>query len=112
VNYKIEGFFAVCKAKGLTGEQGVLIPRSNERNLMLNDEVVEAVRAGKFHIWSVAEIDEGIEILTGVPAGAPAEDGSYPEGTVNFLVQRRIKEMVENLRRFSEPHDKNGGKSE
>jgi len=112
VNYKIEGFFAVCREKGLTGEQGVMIPKTNERNLMLSDEVLEAVAAGRFHVWSVASIDEGIEILTGVPAGKLQEDGSYPEGTVNFLVQARIKEMVENLRRFSEPHDKNGAKSE
>ena len=100
VNYKIEGFFAVCKAKGLTGEQGVIIPRINEHNLMLNDEVVQAVSEGMFHVWSVAEVEEGIEILTGVPAGKPADDGSYPEGSVNFLVRKKVKAMLENMRRL------------
>lgn len=108
VNYKIEGFYTVCKAKGLTGEQGVIIPQLNERNLMLNDEVVQAVESGMFHIWSVTEVDQGIEILTGVPAGKPAEDGSYPEGSVNYLVDQRLKAMVESMRRFALPQDKNG----
>ena len=108
VNHKIEGFFAVCKAKGLTGEQGVMIPALNERNLMLNDEVVQAVQAGRFHIWSVSDVDQGIEILTGVAAGKQAEDGSYPEGSVNFLVDQKFKSMVESMRRFSRSADKNG----
>jgi predicted ATP-dependent protease len=108
VNFKIEGFYAVCKAKGLTGDQGVMIPRLNERNLMLNDEVVQAVQSGSFHIWSVSDIDEGIEVLTGVQAGKPAEDGSYPEGSVNFLVQQRLQEMVESMRHFTAPQEKNG----
>jgi predicted ATP-dependent protease len=110
VNYKIEGFYAVCKAKGLTGDQGVMIPKLNERNLMLNDEVVQAVQAGRFHIWSVSDVDQGIEILTGVAAGKQAEDGSYPEGSVNFLVNERLKSMVESLRRFARPEDKNDPK--
>jgi predicted ATP-dependent protease len=110
VNYKIEGFYAVCKAKGLTGDQGVMIPKLNERNLMLNDEVVQAVRDGRFHIWSVSDVDQGIEILTGVAAGKQAEDGSYPEGSVNFLVNERLKTMVESLRRFARPEDKNDPK--
>ncbi|MSM41590.1 MAG: AAA family ATPase [Geobacter sp.] len=100
VNYKIEGFYAVCKAKGLTGEQGVMIPSSNVRHLMLNDEVVEAVREGRFHIWSVETIDQGIEILTGVPAGDMQEDGSYPEGSVNFLVDRRLRQILEQMKKF------------
>jgi len=111
VNYKIEGYYNVCKAKGLTGEQGVLIPKLNERNLMLNNEVVQAVQEGRFHIWSVSDIDQGIEVLTGVPAGKAAEDGSYPEGTVNFLVDQRLTAMVESMRRLSGP-EKNGGKAE
>ncbi|HJV67011.1 MAG TPA: ATP-binding protein [Geomonas sp.] len=111
VNHKIEGFYAVCKAKGLTGEQGVVIPKLNERNLMLNDEVVEAVRDGKFHIWSVADIDQGIEILTGVTAGKAGADGSYPEGSVNFLVDQKLKAMVENMRRFAIA-EKESGKGE
>ncbi|PLX83630.1 MAG: ATP-dependent protease [Desulfuromonas sp.] len=105
VNEKIEGFFAVCKARGLTGEQGVMIPASNERNLMLQDEVVEAVREGRFHIWAVATVDEGVEVLTGVPAGEPQEKGSWPEGTVNFLVDRRLREMAETLHRFGRGRD-------
>jgi lon-related putative ATP-dependent protease len=106
VNYKIEGFYAVCKSRGLTGDQGVMIPASNERHLMLSDEVVQAVREGKFHIWSVSTIDEGIEILTGVPAGALQEDGSYPEGTVNFLVDRRLREMIESMKKFGSSGEK------
>ncbi len=101
VNYKIEGFFAVCKAKGLTGEQGVMIPRSNLRNLMLKNEVAEAVEAGRFNIWSVETIDQGIEILTGIPAGERREDGSYPEGSVYCLVDSRLREMLENMKKFT-----------
>jgi lon-related putative ATP-dependent protease len=106
VNFKIEGFYAVCKAKGLTGEQGVLIPKSNERHLMLKDEVVEAVRAGKFNIWSVGTIDEGIEILTGMSAGERQPDGSYPAGTINNLVDGQLSEMVKNLKRTSPGEEK------
>jgi predicted ATP-dependent protease len=106
VNYKIEGFFAVCKSKGLTGEQGVMIPRSNVRNLMLKDEVVDAVRDGKFHIWSVETIDQGIEILTGIPAGERQADGSYPEGTINRMVDTRLREMLESMKKFSGSADK------
>ncbi len=106
VNYKIEGFFAICKAKGLTGEQGVMIPRSNLRNLMLKDEVVEAISAGKFHIWSVETIDQGIEILTGVTGGEKGPDGSYPEGTINQKVDKRLREILENMRKYSAGNDK------
>lgn len=100
VNFKIEGFYAVCKAKGLTGEQGVIIPKSNERHLMLNDEVVQAVRDGKFHIWSVETIDQGIEILTGVAAGEKGADGAYPAGSINHLVDMRLKQMIESMKKF------------
>lgn len=101
VNEKIEGYFAVCKALGLTGRQGVLIPAQNVPNLMLRPEVAEAVRQGRFHVWAVRTIDEGLEVLTGVPAGAPKPDGSYPEGTVNDRVSRRLVELAERLRRFA-----------
>ncbi len=101
VNEKIEGYYAVCKALGLTGRQGVMIPVQNVANAMLKPEVVEAVRAGKFHIWAVQTIDEGLEVLTGVPAGSPAADGAYPEGTVNFQVRHRLRELAERLRRFA-----------
>jgi lon-related putative ATP-dependent protease len=106
VNYKIEGFFAVCKARGLTGDQGVMIPETNVRHLMLNDEVVEAVSTGKFHIWSVSTIDQGIEILTGIPAGERGADGSYAEGTINYLVDKRLQEFGESMKKFSAPHEK------
>ncbi len=100
VNEKLEGFYEVCKAKGLNGNQGVLIPASNVQNLMLKEEVVEAAKAGKFRIYPVRTIDEGIEILTGVPAGTRREDGTYEEGTVNYLVDRRLGEMAETMRGF------------
>jgi lon-related putative ATP-dependent protease len=102
VNEKIEGFFDVCKIKGLTGEQGVLIPKSNVQNLMLREDIVEAVRAKKFHIWAVSTIDEGIEILTGVPAGERGRDGKFPEGTINYLVDQRLREFAECLKEISE----------
>jgi lon-related putative ATP-dependent protease len=100
VNYKIEGFYETCKLLGLTGEQGCMIPWANVHNLMLKEEVVEAIKEGKFHIWAVKSIDEGIEVLTGVPAGKRAKDGSYPEGTINGLVQRRLKEMAEAVKEY------------
>jgi predicted ATP-dependent protease len=102
VNEKIEGFFALCQARGLTGDQGVIIPIQNVRNLMLKTAVVEAVRAEKFSVWAVGTVDEGIEILTGVPAGQRQEDGSWPEGTVNFRVDQRLRELAEALRRFGQ----------
>ncbi|HID86001.1 MAG TPA: Lon protease family protein, partial [Anaerolineae bacterium] len=105
VNEKIEGFFEVCKAKGLTGEQGVIIPESNVKNLMLKEEVVEAVEQRKFHIWPVKTVDEGIEILTGVPAGERREDGTFEEGTVNYLVDKRLRELAETMRRFARPEE-------
>ena len=100
VNAKIEGFFDVCKARGLTGDQGVLIPTSNGRNLMLREDVIEAVRQGKFHVYPIRSIDEGIALLTGMPAGEAGPDGGYPEGTVNFLVQKRLREFAEQARSF------------
>jgi predicted ATP-dependent protease len=109
-NEKIEGFFAVCKIKGLTGTQGVIIPASNVKHLMLRDEVVEAVRDGKFHIFAVSTIDQGIALLTGKEAGEEMEDGLYPEGTVNWAVQLKIWELAGKVRAFSssetEPEDK------
>ena len=95
VNEKVEGFFEVCRARGLTGDQGVLIPQANGRHLMLREEVVEAVREGLFHLWPVRTIDEGIEVLTGVPAGARGADGAFPEGTVHHRVDQRLAELAE-----------------
>jgi len=105
VNHKIEGFFRVCRAKGLNGEQGVLIPAGNLENLMLHEEVVEAVRQGKFHVYAAKSIDEGIEILTGTPAGERQADGSYPEGTINYLVDKRLRDIAEGLKKFAEPKE-------
>ena len=106
VNEKIEGFFDLCRERGLDGRHGVLIPASNVRNLMLRKDIVEAVEAGQFSIWPVTHIDEGIEILTGVPAGEPDASGAWPEGTVNAKVFERLKAMAEKLKAFAEK--KNG----
>jgi predicted ATP-dependent protease len=100
VNQKIEGFFDLCRAKGLTGDQGVMIPVQNVKNLMLKKDVVDAAAAGQFHIYAVSTIDEGIEILTGVPAGDRESGKSCPQGTVHFLVEQRLKEFAEGLQKF------------
>jgi lon-related putative ATP-dependent protease len=102
VNEKIEGFFEVCKAKGLTGQQGVMIPESNVRNLMLKEEIVDAVKAGKFHIYLVKTIDEGMEILTGAKPGAKKTDGTFEKETVNYMVDKRLREIAEKLKGFPE----------
>ncbi|MEX2315475.1 MAG: ATP-binding protein [Thermomicrobiales bacterium] len=101
VTQKIEGFFAVCKARGLTGDQGVIIPATNVQNLMLKDDVVAAVRAGEFHVWAVRTIDEGIELLTGRPAGQRDEHGQFPEGCVHRLVEERLRRYAEGMRSFT-----------
>ena len=93
INEKVEGFFATCKSKGLTGEQGVLIPRANVHNLMLRDEVVQAVANGKFHVWAISTIDEGIPLLTGYPEGSLQADGTYPEGSFNHKVVTSLAEF-------------------
>ncbi len=94
VNEKIEGFYEYCKLAGLTGEQGVMIPSSNIKHLMLNSEVIQAVKDGKFSIWAVNNIDEGIELLTGVSAGRERKDGSYSENSVHGRVKARLKKML------------------
>jgi lon-related putative ATP-dependent protease len=98
VNEKIEGFYGVCKAVGLTGDQGVIIPKQNVKHLMLRDELVAAAASGRFHVYAVSTVDEALEVLTGAPAGAPLPDGSFPEGTVNADVTSRLKKMAETLR--------------
>ncbi|MBF8266972.1 MAG: LonB [Dehalococcoidia bacterium] len=100
VNQKVEGFFHICQAKGLNGQQGVMIPATNVQNLMLREEVVEAVRQGLFHIYTAATVDEGIEVLTGVKAGAQQPDGSFEEGSVNQRVQQRLRSLARGLRDF------------
>ena len=101
VTRKIEGFYAAAKTKGLTGDQGVLVPAANVRNLMLDAEVVEAVEAGRFHVWPVCTIDEGIELLTGVPAGECDAAGAYPTGSVHALAQEHLRRNAERLREFA-----------
>jgi lon-related putative ATP-dependent protease len=103
VNQKIEGFFEICQAKGLNGKQGVMIPRQNLKNLMLRPEVVDAVHEGRFHIYAVSTIDEGIEVLTGVEAGKKKKDGAFPKDTVNYAVAKQLKEMATKLKTFYGP---------
>ena len=94
VNEKIEGFFQICKMRGLDGSHGVMIPIQNVDNLQLSDEIIEAVKNKKFHIYSVSTIEEGIEVLTGVPAGKKDKDGHFPAGTVNYLVYEKLKKYA------------------
>ncbi len=100
VNEKIEGFFEICQARNLTGNQGVLIPESNIKHLMLHQDVVNAVEDGLFHIFPIKHADEGIELLTGLPMGAPHEDGEYPKNTINALVKKRLETMANQLAEF------------
>jgi len=102
VNHKIEGFYDCCCHLGQTGQQGVMIPESNVKDLMLRKDVVEAVKKGEFHIYSAKTIDEGIGILTGKEAGELKPDGTYPKGTINFLVNERLKKLAEGLKKFGE----------
>ncbi len=97
VTTKIEGFFAVCKAQGLDGRQGVIIPATNVRHLMLKPEIVEAVAAGRFHIWAVSSVDEGIQLLTGLPAGQRLANGAFEPGTVHAMVQTRLVALASRL---------------
>ena len=100
VNQKIEGFYDVCKLKGLTGTQGVLIPAENVEDLMLRDEVIDAVAKKKFHIYPVATIEQGIEILTGVRAGKRGKTGKFEPESVFAKVDSRLREMADTLRKF------------
>jgi ATP-dependent Lon protease len=106
VNEKIEGFFDVCKAKGLTGKQGVMVPYQNVDDLMLRKDVVKAVEERKFHIYPVKTIDQGIEVLTGVEAGERDEKGNFKEGTANFLVDKRLKELAAGIKEFEAGEEK------
>ncbi len=112
LNQKIEGFHDVCKAIGFSGEQGVIIPSRNRRNLMLREDVVESVRQGGFHIYTVDGVDQAMELLTGLPAGERQPDGTYPEGSVNCLVDARLRQMGEALRRFARRRRKAGAQGE
>jgi lon-related putative ATP-dependent protease len=112
VNEKIEGFFDTCKAIGLTGSQGVMIPASNVRHLMLRDDVVAAVRAGQFAIYPIATIDQGISLLTGRDAGERRADGTYPPGTVNAAVQTTLATMAQKVKAFMKPGEHGEGGEE
>lgn len=101
VNEKIEGFFEVCKARGLNTHQGVIIPQANVKHLMLNQEVVQAVAAGEFHVYAVSTVDQAVEILTGLPAGEANEAGKFPEGSINYLTEKRLRDMSRARQEFA-----------
>ncbi len=105
VNEKIEGFFDICKMRGLDGTHGVIIPKRNVKHLMLKQEVADAVREGKFSIYPIDKVEEGLEILTDMPAGELREDGTYPEGTVNYLVMKRLEQISEALEKKKEKEE-------
>jgi len=110
VNEKVEGFFDLCRLRGLDGSHGVIIPRRNVKNLMLKKDVVDAVKDGRFSIYPIDVVEEGIEILTGMPAGEFGKDGAYPEGTVNYLVMKRLTEISEALKEKKEEKEEEGPK--
>jgi len=103
VNEKVEGFFDVCRARGLTGTQGVLIPERNVPDLMLRHDVALAIQKGKFHVYALRTVDEGIALLTGAPAGEPLPGGGFAEGTVNHRVDGRLLELARKIRDFMPP---------
>jgi predicted ATP-dependent protease len=109
VNEKIEGFFDTCRAQGLTGEQGVLIPVSNVKHLMLRQDVVAAVDAGQFHVYAVETIDQGIELLTGIGAGERDDTGEFPAGSVNQRVEARLVALAEKRLAFGAPERGSAG---
>ncbi len=100
VTAKVESFYRLCEARGLDGRQGVLIPRANIRNLMLRDEIVAAVTAGRFHLYAISSVDEGIELLTGIPAGRPDRDNRYLEGTINARVSQMLRLYSDRVRAY------------
>jgi predicted ATP-dependent protease len=112
VNEKIEGFFAYCRVRGLTGTQGVIIPAANVKHLMLHDDVLDAVQRGEFMVWAISEIDEGLEILTGVQAGILDESGSYPEDSVHGRVKASLSGWIERSAKFKRKLSGTGLKSE
>jgi predicted ATP-dependent protease len=117
INEKIEGYFEICLAAGLNGKQGVMIPVSNIKNLMLKEQVTEAIIQGKFHIYPVSTIDEGIEVLTGTKAGTRRKNGSFEPDSINDRVQKKLTSMAEKLRDFGKPeenakkHNNNGSET-
>jgi predicted ATP-dependent protease len=110
VNWKIEGFYKVCKGRGLDGSQGVVIPKANVQDLMLKPEIVDAVKARKFHVWAVGRVDEALELLTGKPAGKRLPDGAWEPDTVNFRVDQTLHRLMETARALmKEEEGKKGG---
>ncbi|MBZ4665548.1 ATP-binding protein [Mahella sp.] len=105
ISMKIEGFFDICRKRGLTGRQGVIIPAQNVKNLTLKDDIIEAVKNGLFHIYAISSIDEGIELLTGIPAGQKQADGSYPDGTINAMVYNKLKYYAETMANVGKHRD-------
>ena len=99
--FKVEGFFELCRHRGLNGRQGVILPHQNVKNLVLSEEVVQAVREGLFHIWPIRTVDEGISLLTGVPAGEKQADGTWPEDSVNGRVNAKLRKFAETVARFA-----------
>jgi predicted ATP-dependent protease len=97
VNEKIEGFFRLCEARGLTGDQGAIIPQANVATLMLDERVLQAVRAGQFHVYAVRQVDEALSLLVGEPVGEADEDGQFPENSVNGRVVDRLRDIAEML---------------
>jgi predicted ATP-dependent protease len=108
-NEKIEGFFDVCKARGLTGDQGVIIPESNVQHLMLREDVVEAVRSGQFRVYAIDSLDAAVELLMGVPAGEKGADGSYPADSINGRVTAVLKRFAADFKRFASHGDHSDG---
>ncbi|MEK6686554.1 MAG: S16 family serine protease, partial [Pseudomonadota bacterium] len=107
VNEKIEGFFDICAARELTGDQGVIIPAANIKHLMLRQNVIAAAEAGQFHIYAVDNVDQAINLLTGLPAGEADVNGEYPEGSLNQRVAVRLNELVRISKSFAQKPEKN-----
>jgi len=105
VNQKIEGFFDICKQHTLTGNQGVIIPRTNVAHLMLRRDVIAAVAEGRFHIWAASTIDDAIELLTDMPAGSAGDDGNYPPDTFNHRVDARLAQLADTMASFGKRED-------
>jgi predicted ATP-dependent protease len=111
VNEKIEGFFDICVARGLSGEQGVLIPAANVKHLMLRRDVLAAARAGQFHIYAIAHVDQAMTLLTGVPAGEAGAGGQYPADSINRRVAMRVAELGALRQAFAKPPEENKKKN-
>jgi lon-related putative ATP-dependent protease len=111
VNWKIEGFYKVCRARGLDGTQGVIIPKANVQDLMLKKEVVSAVQAGEFHVWAMGTVDEALELMTGLPAGRRQPDGTWEPDTVNFKVDQKLRQMMELARELMKGEEEAGKKA-